>query len=153
MVPKKEDGEFEVNLVTHRDPGSKPNTSEIPCARPSKSREAWRSWRTILTHAYLTWPKCLLTLSLRVFCSCLFQTQRCFRDVHTKSWLLDVHGVLCVRNYVLENSLTGNRRCWHSAECVVTGGHLSNNTELCRYKRVGDGRGWSGHFRFCIIKT
>lgn len=45
MVPKKEDGEFEVNLVTHRDPVSKPNTSEIPCARPSKSSEAWRSWR------------------------------------------------------------------------------------------------------------
>lgn len=49
---------------------------------------------TVLTHAYLTWPKCLLTLSLHGFCFCLCQTQWCFRDVHTKSWLLDVHSVL-----------------------------------------------------------
>ena len=44
-VPKKEDGEFEVNLATHKDPVSKPNTSGISCARCSENSEAWRLWR------------------------------------------------------------------------------------------------------------
>lgn len=49
---------------------------------------------TVLTGAYLTWPERLLTLTPLVFCVCLFQTQTCVRNVHTKSWLLDVHRVL-----------------------------------------------------------
>ena len=53
MVPKKEDGEFEVILVTHRDPVSKPNTSEILVPGLQKAVKPGGHGETILTHAYV----------------------------------------------------------------------------------------------------